>query len=304
MVWVKQDVVIIDALEKRRKSKEAGEQQFVDKEIAASIAELPAQLQPNKGGLTEDQYKVYSDFAKLSNKTKLDQPTLNSFPPVPPVDQFGNTQEQSQQSAHQEPAIYEFTLDSILARIEQKNELDSVSRSLMTMKLAEMCKSPQSRALEDQKNKLWNYCENKFNIICTTYDNESSVAEVISMVEVLCLIVNKLTTEKYQKRLLSEVFFRMEEMYYFNVDLHIVLIKERIFPIAEWDEETARFIKNSPGSLQEKAFTFLTEIINRTVLNKRFINLKQIPHTMSLLEANENSRNLDQAGQQVKQTLK
>ena len=119
----------------------------------------------------------------------------------------------------------------------------------MTMKLAEMCKSPHSRALEDQKNKLWNYCENKFNIICTTYDNESSVAEVISMVEVLCLILNKLTTEKYQKRLLSEVFFRMEEMYYFNVDLHIVLIKERIFPIAEWDEETARFIKNSPGSL-------------------------------------------------------
>ena len=42
MVWVKQDVVIIDALEKRRKSKEAGEQQFVDKEIAASIADLPA----------------------------------------------------------------------------------------------------------------------------------------------------------------------------------------------------------------------------------------------------------------------
>ena len=72
MVWVKQDVVIIDALEKRRKSKEAGEQQFVDKEIAASIADLPTQLQPNKGGLTEDQYKVYSDFAKLSSKTKLD----------------------------------------------------------------------------------------------------------------------------------------------------------------------------------------------------------------------------------------
>ena len=93
MVWVKQDVVIIDALEKRRKSKEAGETQFVDKEIAASIAELPTQLQPNKGGLTEDQYKVYSDFAKLSSKTKLDQPVLNSFPPVPPVDQFGNTQE-------------------------------------------------------------------------------------------------------------------------------------------------------------------------------------------------------------------
>ena len=87
------------------------------------------------------------------------------------------------------------------------------------------------------------------------------------MVEILCLIVNKLKTEKYQKKLLSEVFFKMEEMYYFNVDLHLILIKERIFPISEWDEETARFIKNTPGSLQEKAFTFLTEIINRSVLS-------------------------------------
>ena len=42
MVWVKQDSTINEALEKRRKSKEAGEQYFVDKEIAAQIADLPA----------------------------------------------------------------------------------------------------------------------------------------------------------------------------------------------------------------------------------------------------------------------
>ena len=147
----------------------------------------------------------------------------------------------------------------------------------MTMKLAELCKPGQSRASEDQKNKLWNFCENKFNIICTTYDNESSIAEVMSMVQVLCLIVNKLRNEKFQKRLLAEVFFKMEEMYYFNVDLHMILIKERIFPLSEWDEETARFIKSLPGSLQEKAFTFLNDIISRSVLTQRSINLKQIP---------------------------
>ena len=72
MVWVKKDPTIAEALEKRRKAKETGETCFVDKDIAAQLAELPAQLQPNKNGLSADQYKVYSDFAKLNTKTKFE----------------------------------------------------------------------------------------------------------------------------------------------------------------------------------------------------------------------------------------
>ena len=41
MVWVKQDAIIIDALEKRRRSKEAGETYFMDNEAAAQVADLP-----------------------------------------------------------------------------------------------------------------------------------------------------------------------------------------------------------------------------------------------------------------------
>ena len=72
MVWVKQDPTIMEALEARRRWKEAGEPFFVDKDIAAQIADLPAQLQPDKTGLSSDQYKVYSDFARLNSKAKLD----------------------------------------------------------------------------------------------------------------------------------------------------------------------------------------------------------------------------------------
>ena len=71
------------------------------------------------------------------------------------------------------------------------------------------------------------------------------------MVEVLCLIVNKYTIENYQRKLLVEVFYKMEEMYFLNVDLHIMLIKNRVFTISEWEEQTAFFVKNSPGNLQE-----------------------------------------------------
>ena len=59
--------------------------------------------------------------------------------------QFGDPTLDRQPQAQQEPAIYEFTLDAILTRIEKKGALDSVSRSLMTMKLAEMCKNAQSQ---------------------------------------------------------------------------------------------------------------------------------------------------------------
>ena len=40
-VWIKQDKEIIDALEKRKKSKEAGEKNFVDNDFASQIADLP-----------------------------------------------------------------------------------------------------------------------------------------------------------------------------------------------------------------------------------------------------------------------
>ena len=69
--------------------------------------------------------------------------------------------------------------------------------------------------------------------------SNGNVREVLPMVEVLCLIVNKYTIENYQRKLLVEVFYKMEEMYFLNVDLHIMLIKNRVFYISEWEEQTA-----------------------------------------------------------------
>jgi hypothetical protein len=53
--------------------------------------------------------------------------------------QFNNGFDRPQ--VQKEPAVYDFTLDSILARIEKQGKLDSVSRSLMTLKLQDMCKN-------------------------------------------------------------------------------------------------------------------------------------------------------------------
>ena len=96
-------------------------------------------MQPYKTGLSVDQYKVYNDFAKLNSKAhKLDTTPFQNATNSEMSMQFGENASDPRQplaQAKQEPAIYEFTLDSILARIEKKGALDSVSRSLMTLKL-------------------------------------------------------------------------------------------------------------------------------------------------------------------------
>ena len=55
----------------------------------------------------------------------------------------------------------------------------------------------------------------------------------------------------------------MEEMYFLNVDLHIMLIKHRVFSVAEWEEQTAIFIQRSAA--QEKELAFLSDIIQKCV---------------------------------------
>lgn len=89
--------------------------------------ELPMQLRPNFSGLTEDQFKVYQDFSKLSFKSKYDQ--------VP----MGNTglQSEGQNDVNKQkpPAQYDFGLDSIIGRLMEDKPLSSVTRSLLTIKI-------------------------------------------------------------------------------------------------------------------------------------------------------------------------
>ena len=74
-----------------------------------------------------------------------------------------------------EPAIYGFTLDGMLNDIEKAGCLTSVTRSLMTLKLQEICRAvpPTTstdttllRKFNETKNKLWVFCEKQLLTIC------------------------------------------------------------------------------------------------------------------------------------------
>lgn len=61
--------------------------------------------------------------------------------------------------------------------------------------------------------------------------------------------MKKFKVEDFSKRLLNEVFLKMEEMYLFNVELNIALLGKGILPLAEWDKQFALIIRDAPGNL-------------------------------------------------------
>lgn len=63
----------------------------------------------------------------------------------------------------------------------------------------------------------------------------------------------------------------MEEFYVFNVELNLILIKNQILPIREWDRQIALQIRDSPGATQEKAFDFVIEFLNQAVIKQQFV---------------------------------
>jgi hypothetical protein len=87
--------------------------------------DLPHLLKPNLNGLTDSQYKVYLDFAKLGDRTKNDAI-------------FQMQQKEEEDKPTQQLAVYDSSLEGILAKIESERVLTAVTRALLTHKLAKL----------------------------------------------------------------------------------------------------------------------------------------------------------------------
>jgi len=158
---IKEDRIINQALDTRRKSAELGEAQFRDNKVNILFNQLPIQLRPNINGLTEDQFQVYKDFSKLSYKSKFDQV---------PIGGNGNssgdtiTSEQKQKT----PAQYDFGLDALIGRLLEEKPLNSVTRSLVTIKIDHLSK--MGKEGKEEKSQLWKFCDSQFNTLVQLWD--------------------------------------------------------------------------------------------------------------------------------------
>ena len=66
--------------------------------------------------------------------------------------------------------------------------------------------------------------------------NDDLKYSVNNNLDIISLIVKKVTSENFSLRLLNEIFLKMEELYLFNVDFNIAILSKGIFKISDWDK--------------------------------------------------------------------
>ena len=127
---------------------------------------------------------------------------------------------------------------------EQK-ALDSVTRSLMTIKMQQI-KSSSTPETQQAKASLWGYCYSSFETLVRVCESKQwDQARII--VEKIRLIVIGLPQENFGSRLLREAFLEMEEMYILNADMNVLLLQFKVFPVLEWDTAIVNYVENCPG---------------------------------------------------------
>lgn len=185
--------------------------------------------------------------------------------------------------------MHSFTLDSILNDIERQG-MTSVTRALLTLKMQELYKSSSKGDI-----KVWRFAEKKFVDLQMCFDAGD---EYQGHLDVLQCIVKKYKCEDLSLRLLNEVYVKMEEMYLFNVELNVGLLKSQILPLKEWDVAFASVAKNAPGNLQDKLVHFLCKFVETS---KKHFSVDKLP---SLLQAMKNlTFGPDSQSQQLKKQL-
>lgn len=81
---------------------------------------------------------------------------------------------------------------------------------------------------------------------------------------------------------------QMEECYLLNPELTVALMKNEIINIGAWDRKLNFFVRESPGSLHEKASDFLVKFIQIAVVHQQFIKPEMVPHVIKLLDEFQN----------------
>ena len=241
------------------------------------LNELPLQLRPNTSGLSEDQFKVYKDFSKLSYKSKFDQL------PLPGAMQQTESVADNATSAvpkQRPPAHYDFSLDALIGQLLDEKPLDSVTRSLMTIKMDHIKK--MGAEAKEEKAALWKFCDSQFHALVNLCDNKQ-YQQAQLLAEKIRLIVLGLQAEKFDSRLLKENFLEMEEMYILDVEMTCLFLKHKIFPVLEWDEAITKYIEKCPGHLQSKCFEFLSEVVKRCLNSQKLFTHELIPNIIYLL---------------------
>ena len=131
-------------------------------------------------------------------------------------------------------------MDQLIGRLLDEKPLDSVTRSLLTIKMDQIKKAGTPEAAED-KGALWKFCDSQFQNFVQLCDNKQMTQAKI-IVEKIRLVVLGMSEEKFASKLLTEAYFEMESMYILNTDMTMMLLQHRVIPVQEWDTGICKYI--------------------------------------------------------------
>lgn len=132
-----------------------------------------------------------------------------------------------QQQRYREPQVHSFNLTNILSDIDKAGQLTSFTRTMLVLKIAEISKGLQAKDDSVKKHQeavktLWKFTEKKFMDLQMYFETYEQRSFISANLEILALVIKRF--EEFRKKLLTDVFLKMEEIYIFNVELNITLI--------------------------------------------------------------------------------
>lgn len=68
-----------------------------------------------------------------------------------------------------------------------------------------------------------------------------------------------------------------------NVEMNVLLLQNKVFPVLEWDSAIVNFVQTRPGSAQYEAYSFLSEVVKKCLYSAKIFTHELIPEIVKLL---------------------
>jgi CCR4-NOT transcription complex subunit 1 len=86
----------------------------------------------------------------------------------------------------------------------------------------------------EEQAKLWAFCQKWMHTICERYIANGDQEEIGGIVEVLSFVISKFKGEDLQKKM-TKFFLEMNDSFPKHLPLTVLLMKNSIISIQEWD---------------------------------------------------------------------
>ena len=115
--------------------------------------------------------------------------------------------------------------------------------------------------------------------------------------------MNKFKVEDFSKKL-THSFLQFNESIINNVDLNILLMKNGIISISEWDVQLAVFLKESAAQLSDNVLQFVADFLEAAIHTHKVLTYNQVPHLIQAIEMVSKNPNVGKFFQSVIEHLK